>query len=57
VAAAPAALDGVVTIEAGTDPDNIASQRVLEKAGFKLMERADMLRYALDIDDGVPRRR
>jgi RimJ/RimL family protein N-acetyltransferase len=45
-----ASADAVVTtIVAGTDPDNLPSQRVLEKVGFRFVERSDVLRYALEV--------
>jgi RimJ/RimL family protein N-acetyltransferase len=35
----------VAAVVASTDADNVASQRVLEKAGFKLVDRSDGHRY------------
>jgi RimJ/RimL family protein N-acetyltransferase len=37
----------VVSVVASTDADNVASQRVLEKAGFKLADRSDGRRYRI----------
>ncbi len=37
----------VRTVAAGTDPGNAASQRVLEKAGFRRVSAADEVRYQL----------
>jgi GNAT superfamily N-acetyltransferase len=39
----------VTTVVAGTDPDNPASQRVLEKVGFRCVERAALWHWALDV--------
>ena len=38
----------VTTVRAGTDPGNVASQRVLEKAGFRRAAGAGEYRYRLD---------
>lgn len=38
----------VVGIVASTDADNVASQRVLEKGGFRLLERGDGCRYRIE---------
>lgn len=38
----------VVAVVASTDADNVASQRVLEKAGFQLLDRSDGCRYRLE---------
>lgn len=38
----------VTAVLAGTDPGNVASHRVLEKAGFRRMARAGEYRYRLD---------
>lgn len=41
---------GATRLVAGTDPENVASQRVLENAEFSRTERtADELRWALDL--------
>ena len=37
----------VGTVVAGTDPGNVASQRVLEKAGFRQVSAAGEFRYRL----------
>ena len=37
----------VVAVVASTDADNVASQRVLEKAGFQLVDRRDGGRYRI----------
>jgi RimJ/RimL family protein N-acetyltransferase len=37
-----------IAVLAGTDPGNIASQRVLEKAGFRRVAVAREYRYRLD---------
>jgi RimJ/RimL family protein N-acetyltransferase len=39
----------VTEIVAGTDGDNLASQRVLEKVGFRCVERGDDIRFALTV--------
>jgi ribosomal-protein-alanine N-acetyltransferase len=38
----------VVAVVASTDADNVASQRVLEKAGFQLVDRSDGRRYRIE---------
>jgi ribosomal-protein-alanine N-acetyltransferase len=38
----------VVAVVASTDADNVASQRVLEKAGFQLLDRSDGRRYRIE---------
>jgi ribosomal-protein-alanine N-acetyltransferase len=38
----------VVGVVAGTDADNVASQRVLEKAGFRLVDQSDGCRYRIE---------
>jgi RimJ/RimL family protein N-acetyltransferase len=37
----------VRTVVAGTDPGNVASQRVLERAGFRRVSAAGEFRYRL----------
>ncbi len=38
----------VVGVIASTDADNVASQRVLEKAGFRLVDQIDGCRYRIE---------
>ncbi|WP_163505823.1 GNAT family N-acetyltransferase [Fodinicola acaciae] len=40
---------GVTTVVAETEPDNIASQRTLERAGFRQVDAAESCRYEFRI--------